>query len=206
MPPEIHFEEIDLESQSGFHDLHRIQQVGARVALAVLHQAKKVGLLDFTQIRRILDFGAGIGGPTFALSVVGRLYGAKVDAVEKAVVIANCMPPAIIDNHLIPGDGLSHLNSLDRRGLPKYDLVTAFMLGPDGMGELFKNLAQACGRGLTPNGRLLVTSDQISLFNAVALCEGLGVEYHLLNEHTPTLILSQPSCGNIQEGLFKRII
>lgn len=200
MACEVNFEDIKLEGLPEFSSLIYLQQQGATDALSSLRRVTETGILDLTMVRRIADFGAGIGGPTFTLVTIARLIGAEVDALEKPS-IGRFIPGFLRDEHIHFGDGTVYLNSLDERGIPKYDLVTAFMLGPDEAEDLFRDLAQACGRGLNPNGNLFVTSDSTTLFWAVAVCEGSRVKYSFLRGVPDILVLPQTSCERINGNL-----
>lgn len=170
---------LNIDAQPGYDRLSVPQVFGAKMAMASLRMAVSFGYVDEARIRRIMDFGAGSGGPTFALVAAAREIGASVDAVElgktaNAIVESGILPR----ENVLQEDGIAYLNSLAERGVSQYDLVTAFMLGPDEHGVLFRQLAQACRKALTPYGNLLVISDLGTFSAAQEACEQAGLPFN----------------------------
>lgn len=195
---------IRIDQLPGYLALDEYQQAAANVAAKVLQVAVGFGYLDPQKIRRIIDFGAGTGGPTFALTEIAKAIGATVEVVEsnpklaQRIIETNILP----DSNVHPTDGITFLNSSSTNG-GGYDLVTAFMLGPDQGGYLFANLAQASSAALTENGNLLITSDVGTMSSVKRISEESRVGFHLIDRvpeigFPNTIILPQQSCGRIQ--------
>lgn len=171
---------INIEAQQGFDRLNILQVWGAKLAMASIQMAVSFGYLDPDKIKRIADFGAGAGGPTFALVVVARQLGATVNAIEQHDKSAD----QIVETGILPAesvikvDGIDYLGSLEDIGIERYDLVTAYMLGPDTEGELFRKLARASNRALNPEGNLLVTSDGGTIESVREVCQTVGVLFN----------------------------
>ena len=95
--------------------------------------------------------------------------------------------------------------SLNERGIERYDLVTAFCLWPGREDDLFRKLTQVCGRALTPDGNLLVTSDLKNFSAAQEACEEAGIPFNKIRGVSSegklvvpnVLIIPQASCENI---------
>lgn len=108
--------------------------------------------------------------------------------------------------NIITADGILYLRELRQKGLAPYDLITAFQLGPDSLGRIFREIAAASSTALNPSGNLLVTSDNVSMNAALKACDEVGVSYYFLEAITQggklirqhTLIVPQPSCTRIQ--------
>src|SRR5260221_10992911 len=72
------------EKTPGYEILNSLQQFGARMAMMTVRRAVQRGQLDQSSIHRIGDFGAGTGGPTWALTKIAEQIGATVDAIEQS--------------------------------------------------------------------------------------------------------------------------
>lgn len=189
-------------------EVNAVQKAGYDQAQAALAAANEQRYIDLGNVHRILDFGAGLGGPTFGIIDTTRQYSPHVDAVEKEKIwidILNqlgILPP----ENVIHDDGILYLKQMVQRHVPPYDLITAFRLGPDGMGRIFREVAANASTALNPNGNLLITSDSVTINAAIKACEEANVPYHSIDEITEgpklirpyTLIVSQSSCTKIQ--------
>lgn len=166
---------IDVSANPTFKRSDAFHQIGAMTAQTVLNQASNLGYIDLAKIKKILDFGAGVGGPTITLAHLAESNGGKAEAVDTSPVFAEfiaklgILPPEYVHQ----GDGIELLSSADAQNT--YDLITAFMLGPDGRGELIGNLIESSQRALTENGRLVITSDPMTMSTARRCCEQAGV-------------------------------
>lgn len=196
---------VDLKKQLGFEGLNSFQVFGAELALAALQIAEGRGFIEAHRIRRIADFGAGSGGPTFALMAVARQINAEVVALEQNEDLVNRIIEAgiIQRERVIAGDGIQHLASVPDE--ERYDLIAAYMLGPDIEGTLFRSLAIASGRALNPGGNLVVTSDGGTFATAREICDSLGVVSNYIMGISDngkiivpqTLVIPQESCSGI---------
>ena len=197
---------VDVQKHPDFQKLNVLQRSGAKWAASALQLAASMGHIDAARMKRIIDFGAGSGGPTFAVARVGETIGADVEAVEqneqqaKEIVADGILP----EDKVHVSDGLAFLNGVNgaENG---YDLVTAFMLGPDINADLFRKLAHASGNALSEGGNLLVTSDGGTFSAAMRACESSGVPHHFIHgvgdggdiivPHT--LIIPKASCAAV---------
>lgn len=158
-----------------FEKLDEYDRRSASRAYLVLQAAHEFGCFDMMGARRMLDFGAGTGGSTLALRAVAEASGGRVEAVEAHPRIAK----VISDRQILPedqvhaGNGITLLEQDDYRG--GFDLITAFMLGPDMDGRLARRLLPAARQALAADGCLLMTSDTISLMAFRDACAEVGV-------------------------------
>ncbi|MCS7091976.1 MAG: hypothetical protein NZM26_01340 [Patescibacteria group bacterium] len=124
---------IRLENNPIFNKLVPFQVQGARLALNAITIAVRMKYIDVNKLKRIADFGAGIGGPTFALVEIAKVLGGQVSAIEQDERLAT----KIVDLGISPKDnvriedGIQHISNVKNTGAEGYDLVTSFMLGPD---------------------------------------------------------------------------
>lgn len=199
---------INLDQLPAFKKLNVLQAFGARLALTAIQLGVNMGHIDTSRLSRIADFGAGGGGPTFALVEVAKASGGQVTAIENNRKSA----AEIVDSGILPQeqvrieDGIRHLEKAREIEGEGYDLVTSFMLGPDISGKLFRDLAHASARGLNEGGNLLVTSDAGTFAAAKEICEKSGVQYKFIHGVSEgdkivvphTLIIAKESCAGIQ--------
>jgi len=166
----------DVRKNPLFSGLHSFEQWGAATAETVLQLADGLGYIDLSKSRSILDFGAGSGGPTLSLVALAEANGGSVEAIESSELGKGIIDKGILladQVHL--GDGISYLAAPDQRG--KYDLVTAFMLGPDSSGELTRSILASAQNALASEGRLLITSDIGTIGTARSVCQGMSLAY-----------------------------
>lgn len=167
---------VDVKSNPIFADLHSFYRTGAMRAAAILNLSEGLGYLDLSKSRRILDFGAGSGGPTLALTELAKLNGGTVEAVEaKPTHVQDIIDLGIVSpERVILGDGLKILQTTSER----YDLITSFMLGPDDEGgRLTRALLSSSRHALMPGGSILITSDAGTMTTVKRICEQEGVPH-----------------------------
>lgn len=106
---------VAVEKHPDFQKLNVLQRSGAKWATSALQLAASMGHIDASRIKRIVDFGAGSGGPTFAVVRIGEAIGADVEAVEQNEQQAK----EIVSDGILPeekvhvGDGLAFLNGVN---------------------------------------------------------------------------------------------
>lgn len=193
---------------SSLDELNKLPQSGFEHAHAALTAAIEQGYIDLKNVHKILDFGAGYGGSTSAIVDVTRQYAPHIDAVENGeVVLKNLIPSGVLPReNIIPYDGILYLKELRQKGIAPYDLITAFRLGSDTMGRIFREIASSTTTTLNPNGNLLVTSDNLSMSVALKALDEAGVTYHFIEQITEgkrivlphILIVPQASCIKIK--------
>lgn len=171
---------IDVQALEPYDLLDDYDQRQARTAARILQAAHELGCFDLSSARRLLDFGAGTGGPTLALRAAAEINDGRVEAVEAHPRIAR----VISDRQILPEqqvyacNGIKFLEQGNCRG--SFDLITAFMLGPDMDGRLARRLLPAAQQALLASGCLLMTSDTISLMAFREACTEAGVEHRYI--------------------------
>jgi SAM-dependent methyltransferase len=189
---------VNIESHPNFAQLDpHVAQWGARTADTVLNMAQGHKYLDLSSKKKILDFGAGSGGPTLALVQLAEQTGGKVEAVEPwqkgvAEIVESGVLPA---EDVYVEDGIEFLSKRGQSG-NKFDLITAFMFGPDADGSFSNQLIAAASRALEPSGQLLVTSDGGTMEAVQHTCDLRGVKYEHIyaipGEVPETVIITFP--------------
>ncbi len=174
--------QIDVESHPVFEGLDELQQWGARTAKNVLGISQTFGYIDLATRRRIVDFGAGSGGPTLSLVQLAEQNGGSVDAVEsRSPQVQDMIDSGIIPaEHAHVGDGIDFLKSSGEAG-GKFDLITAFMLGPDCSGQLTREVLSVAQGALDSGGQLLVTSEIDTMSTVRSVCDQLCVPYDYIH-------------------------
>jgi hypothetical protein len=173
---------IRIEKTAGFERLDEYQQFNAKLSAMSILMSVQAGYLDFNRIRRITDFGSGSGGPTFTLVEIGKRVKAHIDAIEEDPKFAQ----QIIKSGILPEenvnitDGIAYFMSMGEKGIEKYDLITAFMLGPDPDMSLFRRLVKACTTALNEGGNLLITSDTCTFSAIKKILESLQIPFHFI--------------------------
>ena len=145
---------------------HPLQAFGYRYAMRLLDLLVNHGLLDADQIQTICDFGAGTGGPTLALRDFFKCPTRNLTALESYAPQVRMLQALLPEAQIYDGDGLDWLSGHHQR----YDLITAFMLGPDDedhqLVSHFLNEAIAC---LKPNGKLIIGSDVATMHGVLSI-------------------------------------
>ncbi len=168
-----------VEAYLDFTELHPWQQLAAVRAQHSLNVMAIQGQLDLRASKRIFEYGAGTGGATYALGRLATLNGGSVEAAElepehaAEIAISGILPPENI--HI--GDGAWTLRQLNRKG-KRFDLVAAFMFGPDYFGSRIGRLLHEVGPALDENGKFLVTSDPQTMEAARTVCFDNDIEFH----------------------------
>jgi hypothetical protein len=171
---------IDVSSHPWYPRLYGRHELGAMTAQAVLNYWAESGLLDLGNVRRSLDFGAGMAGPTTAPVQLARQNGGIAEAIDEIELnFLGSRPTSIVGpEHWHTGDGIEFLGSAASTG--RYDLITAFMLGPDVEGELASNLFDVSRNALREDGRLVLTSDPWTMFAAKLVCEEQRISHQFM--------------------------
>lgn len=168
------------ENNPVFAHLHSFHRRGATAAATVLNLSEGLGHLDLSKSKRILDFGAGSGGPTLALAELAKLNGGTVDAIESKPRLAR----DIVDLGILPAERVITGNGIEalRTTPEKYDLITSFMLGPDDSdGSLARALLDSGRHALVPGGSILITSDVNTIATVKRVCEQDGVPHDYIH-------------------------
>jgi hypothetical protein len=167
---------IAVEENPIFANLRSFHRRGATTAATILNMSEGFGHLNLSKAKRILDFGAGSGGPTLALVELAKLNGGTVDVVEASPIFAqDIIDSGIISpDRVIIDDGLKVLQTTSE----KYDLITSFMLGPDDLqGSLTRTLLNNSRNALNPGGSILITSDTSTMTTVKRVCEQEGMPH-----------------------------
>lgn|GEM_PF-2147631 len=146
--------------------VHPLQAFGYRYAMRLLDLLVNHGLLDADQIQTICDFGAGTGGPTLALCDFFKCPMRNLTALESYAPQVRMLQALLPEAQIYDGDGLDWLSCYHQT----YDLITAFMLGPDDenhqLASHFLNEAISC---LKPNGKLIIGSDVATMQGVLSI-------------------------------------
>lgn len=191
---------IIIERTPAFGSLSEFTQNAARRAQTVLSVAYTNGYLQDQHFRHIADFGAGAGGPTFALVASAKEVGGQVVAVENTPSAEEIIATGILPKEqVIKEDGIVHFTSLrDAAPDKKYSMITAFMLGPDFSGNLFRNVMASAKDALTEDGKLLITSDIGTIQTIREICQQAHIStstIESIGEELPgTIILEKKDC------------
>ncbi len=162
-----------------YGSLDNSQKFVAGIAYQILTITGELGYIQPGEISSVCDFGSGAGGPLIALKRFFNLPPGHLQALEQDPAQAR----QIIQNGILPssdvqiGDGLAYL----RQGRQKYDLLTAFMLGPDESGVLANALFKEVPRSLSPHGKLLVYSDIGTMPVVRKCCEEQQLPFDWIN-------------------------
>ncbi len=196
--------QVTLQSQPAFANIAHESIYGgqseaeiAEETLSIIKVALKANALNPRQLTTIADFGAGTGLTTLALTTIAQETNGTVEALENWEAVAD----QIIASGILPREkvikntsGITYLNATEQTD--KYNLITAFMLGPDTYGDLFRQLAAAASNALDPEGSLLVTSDEYTFAAAKAIAQGSGSPVtiipetqHDVNTTTPEILI-----------------
>lgn len=191
---------FDINQFSELKNAHFLSRDMARYALNVIQEAFRQGFLNLQHFRNVVDFGAGTGAPTLVLQRICELAGGNLVALENnpnnLQSFRKLLPHTKLYEH-----GLEYLSANNSQTT----LVTAFNLGPDENGVLFKRLVNSCSNALDPNGRLLVYSDpktMAAVHKIVAEAEGVEVISDI-NSHDSykhireTVFLSKAACARL---------
>ena len=167
-----------IDTRQDFTQLLPWQQKAAVRAQSSLNAMVTRGHLDLRQCKRMFEFGAGTGGASFVLARLALLNGGTVEVAELEpehadhIVQSQILPPESV--HV--GDGVNRLRQLARVG-KKFDLLAAFMFGPDYFGHNIKRLLPAAGEALDNGGKLLVSSDPQTMEAVRTVCSDRGIEF-----------------------------
>ena len=149
-------DEVKESSSSSLHkgklELEDAKVVGYELARTALLTASEHGYLDLSTIHRILDFGSGLGGPTLAIIDTTKPYKPHIDAIERQQIFVQLSSQLGIlpSENIIHGNGIEYLKQFSQSGIVPYDLITAFRLGPDPQGRIFREIAASTITSLTP--------------------------------------------------------
>jgi hypothetical protein len=135
---------------------HPMQRFGYRYASELLRRVLKKGCFDPRQIQSICDFGSGLGGPSLALQNCFSQSLKYLVLLEENALQASFARKILPHTECHIGDGLAWLKNTEKR----FDLITAFMLGPDYHNEgLVQDFLMLASQRLTDRGAILIASD-----------------------------------------------
>lgn len=145
------------ESNPMWQSMNPLQQGGAKRAqesLLLGYEEHKLAPIHYQG--KVLDFGCGVGGSTYSLALNAR----EVTAVDNTSSLEELKRLRLPNVSPIDSDGLALMAQTPDN---TYDMVVAYMLGPDDKGDFIDAFYTQANRIITPNGRILVTSDPNTL-------------------------------------------
>jgi hypothetical protein len=135
-----------------------------------------------------VDFGAGKGGSTFALSLLAQQNNGSVNAVEvdkgRASALAATGLEAQMPVRLHRAEGIRWLYDRAREG-ERFDLIVAGMLGRDYGGDLARKLLLVSRKALEPGSSMILYSDPVTMEAAQEVCQEEGVDFQGLGQFVP---------------------
>ncbi len=181
------------DGRHDFEELSPTQQIAAIRAQHSLNVMDMRGHISLRECKRMFEFGAGTGGSGFVLAHLALINGGCVEVVEIESDRAN----DIVQSGILPaesvhtGDGVQRLQQLERVG-KKFDLIAAFMFGPDLSGARITRLLPAAADALDDGGKLLVSSDPDTMQAARIVCAAKGMEFGDYSPPRRTYYLYKP--------------
>jgi len=175
-----------------FDRMEDMPKFGAMLAASRLLLCETLGFLNLSDAKRIVDFGAGRGGPTFALALLAEQNGGQVDAIEaestRVAILEKTGMTESLPVRTHTADGIAWLAERAHEG-SRYDLITSFMLGPDKHGYLSQALLDVSQEALASGGILLIVSDPDTMDAARAVCDEQSVYYHNIDQTSPLVVV-----------------
>jgi precorrin-6B methylase 2 len=139
---------------------HPMQAFGYRYAFRLLRIAVRRRYLSPRPIQAVCDFGAGVGGPALATQSFFKLPASQMTLLERDPQQVRVLEKLLPGAEVIEGDGLPWLASTPQQ----FDLITAFMLGPDFQpGGLAENFIRTAAIRLPAHGKLLIATDAATM-------------------------------------------
>jgi hypothetical protein len=182
--------EVTLATHPIYEGLPPLEKINAGLAASRLVLCGNTGLYNPDSPKRLVDFGAGKGGSTFALALLAQQNNGYVDAVEvdrgRASDLAATGLELQMPVRLHRAEGVGWLYDRARRG-EHFDLITASMFGPDFEGDLARRLLLVSRNALESGGSMIIYSDPLTMEAAQEVCEEEGVDFQGLKQLAPDL-------------------
>lgn len=141
------------ETDPIWQKMNPLQQGGARRTQESLLNGYELHKLAPVHYKgKILDFGCGVGGSTYVLAHNAT----EVSAVDNSASLEELRKLGLPNVSIVDGDGIVLMSQTPK---DTYDMVVAYMLGPDDQGIFIDAFYTQANRIIKPNGRILVTSD-----------------------------------------------
>lgn len=175
--------------------LHALQLFGMAYADTLLGALSGKGWFTRRQVRSVCDFGSGTGGPALAMLAFFGLPAHKLTLLESHEPQAVRLRELFPKSRVVAGNGLLWLGSCRDR----YDLITAFMLGPDADDGLALEFVQRALPCLTRTGRLLVCTDTATMHGlrrVVGQVPGISCQWLVDEPDFPLTVLISKIDGN----------
>ncbi len=175
--------------------LHALQSFGMVYADMLLGALLGKGWLTRRQVRSVCDFGSGTGGPALAILAFFGLPADRLTLLESQETQAARLRELFPKSRVVAGNGLLWLGSCRER----YDLITAFMLGPDAGDGLTLEFVQRALPRLTRTGRLLICTDTATMHGlrcVLGQVSGISCQWLVDEPDLPLTVLVSKIDGN----------
>lgn len=146
--------------------------------------------VPFPATQRACDFGSGLGGATLATQDFLKIPVANMTLLEEEPSQATRLQVLFPGASIISGNGLTQLSTTGTL----YDLISAYMLGPDYYNEGFSaSFIHHSLKRLTPDGRLLISSDTgtMQVIQNILETQTAIFTYWLIQPNLPATVLIQ---------------
>ena len=147
-------------------EVHRMcgKTIGERIILEAIDK----GYIDENKIKKVCDFGCGLGGATDVMRETFKLDKNNITGVDMINIQGNS------DRfNFVHGDGIDYLAS----GKEKFDLIAATYFSPNVNPH---ELLAAVPNSLSENGQFLAYSDSDTMHKLAKYLK--GAEYHRFND------------------------
>jgi len=182
--------EVPLHTHPIYDQLPTLQKINASLAASKLVLCGTMGLYNPDSPKRLVDFGAGKGGSTFALALLAEQNAGSVDAVEDNPARASHLEATGLEAQmpvrLHRAEGIRWLYD-HARGGESFDLINAAMFGPDFEGDLARKLLLVSRSALKSGGSMIIYSDPLTMAATQEVCEEEGVDFQGIGQLTTGL-------------------
>jgi predicted O-methyltransferase YrrM len=189
-----------LENHPYFKQLDNWNKRAAQEASQLINLLTGEGYIEPGKLRSIFEFGSGIGASTLAFVELAKFSGADLEVVERRPHQAK----TLIEAEILPfekihiEDGVELLEEAAHNG-QRFDLIAAFMFGPDYLDKQTEGFLQKALSALSEEGTVAIYSDFHTMERVLGVCKRFGVNYNQLSRvliengpHRTIVIIPKP--------------